>query len=125
MRFLERVLAAGPRPDIVWDADAIRKSVDDFHRRARRFRRPTHLIAQVYARTGDSDLRLACRRALQGFKNASADATPRSPSPRPANDCGARTLACRIDTRVDTTAFDVSTSCRSQARRHHQARRRS
>jgi len=75
MRFLERVLASGPRPDIVWDADAIRKSVDDLATDAHAGSAARHLIAQVYARSGDSDVRLACRRALQGFKNASADAT--------------------------------------------------
>jgi hypothetical protein len=75
MRFLERVLAAGPRPDVVWDADAIRKSVDDLSTDAHAGPAARRLIAQVYARSGDADVRLACQRALQVFKNASADAT--------------------------------------------------
>jgi hypothetical protein len=75
MRFLDRVLAASPRPDIVWDADAIRKSVDDLSADAHAGPAAQRMIAQVYARTSDSDLRLACWRAMQVFKKASTDAT--------------------------------------------------
>lgn len=75
MRFLERVLASGPRPDIVWDAGAISKSVDDLSTDAHAGPAARRLIAEVYARSGDSDVRLACQRALEVFKNASADAT--------------------------------------------------
>jgi len=75
MRFLERVLASGKHPEIVWDADAIRRSVDDLSTDAHAGPAARLLIAQVYARSSDADVRLACRRALQVFKNASADAT--------------------------------------------------
>jgi hypothetical protein len=67
MRFLEQVLAASPRPDVVWDTDAIRKSVEDLSADAHSGPEAQRLIAQVYARTGDSDLRSACWRALQTF----------------------------------------------------------
>jgi hypothetical protein len=67
MRFLEQVLAAGPRPDVVWDTDTIRKSVEDLSADAHAGPEAQSLIAQVYARTGDSDLRSACWRALQTF----------------------------------------------------------
>ena len=67
MRFLEQVLAASPRPDVVWDTDAIRKSVEDLSADAHAGPKAQRLIAQVYARTGDSDLRSACWRALQAF----------------------------------------------------------
>jgi hypothetical protein len=67
MRFLEQVLAASPRPDVVWDTDAIRKSVEDLSADAHAGPQAQRLIAQVYARTGDSDLRSACWRALQAF----------------------------------------------------------
>jgi hypothetical protein len=67
MRFLEQVLAASPRPDIVWDSDAIRKSVEDLSADAHSGPEAQRLITQVYTRTGDSDLRSACWRALQVF----------------------------------------------------------
>ncbi len=65
MRFLEQVLTAGPRPDVVWDADAIRKSVEDLSADPHASPEAHLLLAQVYARTGDADLRSACWRALQ------------------------------------------------------------
>jgi hypothetical protein len=75
VRFLKQLLAASPRPDIVWDADAIRKSVEDLSTDAHAGPEAQRLIAQVYARSGDSDLRSACWRAMQVFKNASTDAS--------------------------------------------------
>jgi hypothetical protein len=67
VRFLEQLLAASPRPDVVWDTDAIRKSVDDLSADVHASPAAQRLIAQVYARTGDPDLRSACWRALQAF----------------------------------------------------------
>ena len=80
MRFLERVLAAGPRPDIVWDASAIRKSVDDLSADPHAGPAAQRLIAQVYARTSDSDLRSACWRALQVLDQRAAAAVARNAS---------------------------------------------
>jgi hypothetical protein len=70
VRFLEQLLAASPRPDVVWDTDAIRKSVDALSADAYARPEAQRLIAQVYARTGDSELRSACLRALQAFNSA-------------------------------------------------------
>jgi hypothetical protein len=65
MRFLQQVLAAGPRPDVVWDSDTIRKSVEDLSADPHASPEAHLLIAQIYANTGDADLRSACWRALQ------------------------------------------------------------
>ena len=74
VRFLEQLLAASPRPDIVWDSDAIRKSVEALSADANARPEAQRLIAQVYARTGDSDLRSVCWRALQVFNQRAAAA---------------------------------------------------
>ncbi len=65
MRFLQQVLAAGPQPDVVWDSDTIRKSVEDLSADPHASPEAHLLIAQIYARTGDADLRSVCWRALQ------------------------------------------------------------
>jgi len=72
VRFLEQLLAASPRPDVVWDSDAIRKSVEALSADANARPEAQRLIAQVYARTGDSDLRSVCWRALQAFNQRAA-----------------------------------------------------
>jgi hypothetical protein len=86
MRFLSGLLAAGSRPDVVWDPNAIRRSVDDLSADPHAGPRAIHLIEQVYARAGDSELRSACWRALQVFNQraslatATATATAAAPS---------------------------------------------
>jgi hypothetical protein len=72
VQFLEQLLAASPRPDVVWDADAIRKSVEDLSADPHSGPEAQRLIAQVYARTADSDLRSACWRAMQVFNQRAA-----------------------------------------------------
>jgi hypothetical protein len=67
-------LAASPRPDVVWDAGAIRKSVEALSADSQARPEAQRLIAQIYARTGDSDLRSACQRALQAFDQQAAAA---------------------------------------------------
>jgi hypothetical protein len=74
VRFLKQLLAASPRPDVVWDTDAIRKSVEDLSADAHAGPEAQRLIAQVYARSGDSDLRSACWRAMQVFNQRAAPA---------------------------------------------------
>ncbi len=74
MRFLEEILAASPRPDVVWDSDAIRKSVDDLSVDPHAGPAAQRLIAQVYARSADSDLRQACWRALLAFNQRASEA---------------------------------------------------
>jgi hypothetical protein len=71
VRFLEELLAASPRPDIVWDTVAISKSVEDLSADVNAGPAAQRLIAQLYARTGDSDLRSVCLRALQAFNQRS------------------------------------------------------
>jgi len=80
VRFLEQLLAASPRPDVVRDADAIRKSVEDLSAGAHAGPEAQRLIAQVYARTEDPDLRSACWRAMQGFNRRAAPAVARNAS---------------------------------------------
>jgi hypothetical protein len=80
-RFLERVLASSPRPDVVWDADAIRKAVDDLSSDAHASPQAQRLVAQVYARTGDSELRSACWRALQILTQRTSTAREASNAP--------------------------------------------
>jgi len=63
--FLERILASGPRPDVVWDSDTIRKSVEALSADTHAGPEAPRLIGQIYARSGDLELRSACWRALQ------------------------------------------------------------
>jgi len=83
VRFLKRVLAASPRPDVVWDADAIRKSVDALSADAHAGPEAQRLIGQVYARTDDADLRTACWSALQAFNQRASAARTASDAPVP------------------------------------------
>jgi len=64
----------------VWDTGAIRKSVEDLSADVNAGPAAERLIAQVYARTGDSDLRSVCLRALQLFnQRASAAVAQKAP----------------------------------------------
>ena len=65
--FLEQILASSPRPDVVGDIDRIRRSVEALAEEPEASLRAPQLIAQVFARSGDSELRVACLRALQRF----------------------------------------------------------
>jgi len=67
MHFLEQLLAASPRPDVVCDPEVIRRSVEALSSDPHAGPEAQRLIAQVYARAGDSDLRLVCWRAMQAF----------------------------------------------------------
>jgi hypothetical protein len=64
-RYLLQLLASSPRPDVVGDADQIRRSVDALSEMQEADLRAPQLIAQVFARSGDSELRVTCLRALQ------------------------------------------------------------
>jgi hypothetical protein len=64
-RFLRQLLASSPRPEVVGNIDEIRRSIEALSEEPdARFRAP-ELIAEVFARSGDSELRVACLRALQ------------------------------------------------------------
>jgi len=83
-RFLARVLTASPRPDVVWDADAIRKSVDALSADPHAGPEAQRLIEQVYARSADADLRSACWSAMQAFNQRASAAREASNAPVPA-----------------------------------------
>jgi len=64
-RFLAQLLAASPRPEVLWNAATIRESVDALANEPLAGPRAWNLIAQIFSRSGDSDLRYACLRSLQ------------------------------------------------------------
>ena len=65
-RFLDQILASSPSPDVVWDADAIGRSVSALTSDANVTRKAQSLVWQVCARSSDGDLRSTCLRALEG-----------------------------------------------------------
>lgn len=65
MRFLDQLLAASPRPEVVWDPGQIRQSIDALSAESGAPPRVARLIAEVFARSSDSELRFACLRGLQ------------------------------------------------------------
>ena len=75
-QFLSRLLASGPRPEVVWDADAIRESVEDLSSEPAAGPQAPHLIAQVFQRSLDGKVRLACLRALERLNADPANRTP-------------------------------------------------
>ena len=64
MRFLEKVLASSPRPEVAFSANAIRQSIEALSSGAPANPRAARLIAQVFASSDDSELRFSCLRAL-------------------------------------------------------------
>lgn len=64
MRFLEQVLKSSPRPEVVWDAEGIRRSVEALSADAPANPRAARLIARVFTSSSDFGLRFACLRAL-------------------------------------------------------------
>ena len=64
IRFLEQVLASSPRPEVAWDANAIRQSVEALSSGDAASPRAARLIAQVFTNSNDFDLRFSCLRAL-------------------------------------------------------------
>lgn len=65
MRFLEEVLRSSPRPEVAWDANTIRQSVEDLSSGAPANPRAARLIAQVFTSSADFELRFSCLRALR------------------------------------------------------------
>ncbi len=63
-RFLEQVLASSPRPEVAWDRNAIRQSIEALASAAPANPRAARLIAQVFKSSEDFDLRFSCLRAL-------------------------------------------------------------
>jgi hypothetical protein len=71
IRFLDRLLASSPSPEVVWDAGAIGRSVAALSSDANATPQVQRVVSQVCARSTDGDLRLTCLRALQ-HENAGA-----------------------------------------------------
>ncbi|HEX4595712.1 MAG TPA: hypothetical protein VH157_15610 [Bryobacteraceae bacterium] len=94
-RYLEQLLASSPRPEVVGNIDEILRSVEALSAESDARLRSPLLIAKVFARSGDSDLRLACLRALQHFNLEEARNELRRLSQDPATGDGWREL-CRL-----------------------------
>jgi hypothetical protein len=71
-RFLQQLLASSPRPEVAWNAAAIRESVDALASEPLAGPRAWSLIAQIFSRSGDSGLRHACLQSLQRLKTEEA-----------------------------------------------------
>ncbi len=81
-RFLDKLLASSPSPDVVWDAGAIRRSVSALTSDTNATPKAQRLVSQVCARSTDGDLRLTCLRALEHWNVpvlAGSDAAPTQP----------------------------------------------
>ena len=64
-RFLDQLLASSPSPDVVWDADAISRSVSALTSEDKLTPKAQRLVSQVCARSTDGELRLTCLRVLE------------------------------------------------------------
>jgi hypothetical protein len=64
IRFLEQVLASSPRPEVAWDRNAIRQSIEALSSGAPAHPHAARLIARVFTGSQDSELRFSCLRAL-------------------------------------------------------------
>ena len=64
-RFLDQLLASGPRPEVVGDVDQIRRSVEALSEMQEPGLRAPQLVARVFAQSSDTELRITCLRALQ------------------------------------------------------------
>ncbi len=62
---LEALLSASPRPEVVRDPSQIRMLIEALSAEADVSPRASQLIGQIYARSADSEIRIACLRALQ------------------------------------------------------------
>jgi len=75
-RFLEQLLGSSPSPDVVWDPHVIGKSVTALTANTHSVPQARRIIAQVYARSTDDDLRRTCLEALQHLNSRSLVAAP-------------------------------------------------
>jgi hypothetical protein len=66
VRFLNRILAASPAPDVIWDAGEISQSVSSLSLPANSDPKVQRLISQICGRSTDGDLRVTCLRAQRG-----------------------------------------------------------
>ena len=66
IRFLDQLLQSSPAPDVVFDAEAISRSVTALAADAKAGLAAQRVISQVCARSTDGDVEVACLRALRG-----------------------------------------------------------
>jgi hypothetical protein len=73
-RFLERVLASGPQPEIAWNAEAVGRSIDavsELGRQGRKVRsEAVKVISGLMRETGDEWIRRQCVEGLQRLSPA-------------------------------------------------------
>jgi hypothetical protein len=76
VRFLKALLASSPEPDVVWDPREIIKSVEELGAESQSRSGPAllapALLARIFERSQDLDVRAACLRALLELNNAEA-----------------------------------------------------
>ena len=64
-RYLQQILAASPRPDVVANPDDLLAAIESLGADPRAGSQASRLLADVFARSADSEVRYACLRALQ------------------------------------------------------------
>ncbi len=65
VRYLEQLLASSPRPEVVSDPGEIRRVIEALSSESMLDARAPRLIAEVFARTADFGVRMACLRSLR------------------------------------------------------------
>ena len=80
-QFLRRLLASSPRPEVVWNADAVRDSVEQLAAEPAAGPQAPRLIARIFEQSANKELRAACLRALEQL-NTGARAQAGSPCVR-------------------------------------------
>lgn len=92
-RFLDQLLASSPRPEIQRSTGDIRSAVDGVAQGPEADRRAPALIAQVFERSEDPDVRVSCLRALGRMASDDARNQLRRISQDPRSTESWRTLA--------------------------------
>jgi hypothetical protein len=64
-RYLERIVASSPIPEVIRNPSEIRQTIDALSEEAGASPGAAHLIAQIFSRSSDYELRTTCLRALQ------------------------------------------------------------
>ncbi len=95
IRFLSEVLASSPRPEVIWNTDEIRKSVEALGGEVQAGPRASRVIAQVLERTEDARLYVACLRALGNSSSEQAKSILKRIAEAPDTSDSIRTL-CRF-----------------------------
>ncbi len=72
IRYLEQLLASSPRPEVVRDPSQVGEVIDALSAERTAGPRAPALIAEVFARSGDYGIRMACLRGLQRSTNVEA-----------------------------------------------------